>query len=151
MNSWKQFFITTLAAICLLMPAATHADELETLINLQAAGRTDSRDISRNEADNLIGSAMGLLMGASALAAERGDATAPPGSSPVEFLLGADQWQQAAVVARKAERGESHDQRRDREEKDQVEQRWAGDQPAGQTPVSCHVLLRQAGRKWPAS
>ena len=61
MNSWKQFFITTLAAICLLMPAATHADELETLINLQAAGRTDSRDISRNEADNLIGSAMGLL------------------------------------------------------------------------------------------
>ena len=61
MNSWKQFFITTLAAICLLMPAATHADELETLINLQAAGRTDSRDISRNEADNLFGSAMGLL------------------------------------------------------------------------------------------
>ena len=41
----------------------------------------------------LLGSAMGLLMGASALAAERGDATAPPGSSPVEFLLGADQWQ----------------------------------------------------------
>ena len=61
MNSWKQFFITTLAAICLLMPAATHADELETLVNLQTAGRADSRDISRNEADNLIGSAMGLL------------------------------------------------------------------------------------------
>ena len=61
MNHWKQFFITTLAAICLLMPPTAHADELETLINLQAAGRTDSRDISRNEADNLIGSAMGLL------------------------------------------------------------------------------------------
>ena len=61
MNSWKQFFITTLAAICLLMPPTAHADELETLINLQAAARTDSRDISRNEADNLIGSAMGLL------------------------------------------------------------------------------------------
>ena len=27
MNSWKQFFITTLASICLLMPAAALADE----------------------------------------------------------------------------------------------------------------------------
>ena len=37
--------------------------------------------------------AMGLLMGASAMAGEQGDATTPLGSKLVEFLLGADQWQ----------------------------------------------------------
>jgi hypothetical protein len=36
---------------------------------------------------------MGLLMGASAMAGEQGDATTPLGSKLVEFLLGADQWQ----------------------------------------------------------
>lgn len=41
----------------------------------------------------LLSGSIGLLLSASALAGERGNAAQPPGGTPIEFVLGADQWQ----------------------------------------------------------
>ncbi|OSI15809.1 hypothetical protein BWD09_08305 [Neisseria dentiae] len=67
MANFKRFFSAALAAFCLMLSGAAQADDLENLIRLQApqyepaGGSGGSRPISRSDADDLIGSAMGLL------------------------------------------------------------------------------------------
>uniref|UniRef100_UPI0035A1526D NlpC/P60 family protein n=1 Tax=Neisseria dentiae TaxID=194197 RepID=UPI0035A1526D len=70
MANFKRFFSAAPAAFCLMLSGAgaVQADDLENLIRLQApqyapVGESGggSRQMSRSDADDLIGSAMGLL------------------------------------------------------------------------------------------
>ena len=75
MNQWKQWYSAVLTAVCLLVAGmgAAQADEIENLLRLQGmpqssryravetAGDHTSVPVGRRDADELIGSAMGLL------------------------------------------------------------------------------------------
>lgn len=68
MKNFKQLFSAALAAVCLAFAGSAAADDLENLIRMQAsqyaptaAGSGGNTPAGRQEADELIGSAMGLL------------------------------------------------------------------------------------------
>lgn len=69
MANFKRLFLAAIAAFCLMLPGtdAAEADDLENLIRLQVpqhepvGASGGSRPAGHNDADDLIGSAMGLL------------------------------------------------------------------------------------------
>ena len=71
----------------------------------------------------------------------------------VEPAVLADERREAAELAGRAERRRDHDERRDREEDEQVGERGPGDRPLAPAgfPVRAHGRRRHSAMKWPAS